>query len=433
MDKPLLPFTTRVPAGPSPETAAVENMRQLIQLRWIAVAGQTLTILLTHYVLQVPLALAPMLGLSAFLAVANLLATMALARQRVFNTEVMLALLIDMAALTLQLYFSGGASNPFVSLFLLQVVLGAILLPPLAAGLLAAAAALSYGLLSLRYIPLALPDSALDLLAVGRWTAFLMVAGLLVFFIARISRNLRARDGYLADLRQHAAEEEGIVRMGLFASGAAHELGTPLGTLAVILADWRRIPAIARDAELLADVEAMQSEIQRCKGIVTDILHSAGQPRGEPMESAAADAFLTATLDAWRPTHPDVPLEYRPHGIAGALTAVNPELRQAIWSVLDNAAEVSPAAVRLQASVQDGMLAIVVHDEGPGFPAQVLAQLGRPYQSSKGAGHGLGLFLAANVVRRLGGKLEAANRPEGGAEVTLTLPLAGVAGADRHG
>lgn len=411
----------------------MENMRQLIQLRWIAVAGQTLTILLTHHVLHVPLALAPMLGLTAFLAFANLLATMALKRQRVLASEIMLALLIDMAALTLQLYFSGGASNPFISLFLLQVVLGAILLPPLAAGVLAAAAALSYGLLSLRYVPLALPGSALDLLDLGRWTAFLMVAALLVFFIARISRNLRARDAYLADLRQHAAEEEGIVRMGLFASGAAHELGTPLGTLAVILADWRRDPAIARDPELLADVAAMQAEIQRCKGIVTDILHSAGQPRGEQMEGAAADAFLNATIQAWRPTHPDVPLSYRPEGIAGAMTAVNPELRQAIWSVLDNAAEVSPSAVRLVARVEDGMLAIVVEDEGPGFPAPVLAQLGRPYQSSKGAGHGLGLFLAANVVRRLGGRLEASNRPEGGAGVTLALPLAGTAGGHGDG
>lgn len=439
MHKPLLALTRRddrSPVGPSAESAAVENMRQLIQLRWIAVAGQTLTIVVTRTVLQVPLVLVPMLGMTVMLAAANLIATMALTRQRVLNSEIMLALLLDMMALTLQLHFSGGAANPFIALYLLQVVLGAILLPQLWAGFLAAAATLSYALLSVWYVPLALPRpftiAGVDLLAIGGWVAFLMVAGLLVFFIARISRNLRARDAYLADLRQHAAEEEGIVRMGLFASGAAHELGTPLGTLAVILADWRRVPSVAQDPELLAEVEEMQAEIQRCKGIVSDILHSAGQPRGEPMESAAAQDFLDDAVASWQLTHPDVPLVYRCDGLAGAMAPVNPALRQAIWSLLDNAAEASPSGLSLVASSEEGTLVIAVEDEGPGFPPEALAHVGKLYQSTKGAGHGLGLFLAVNVARRLGGRLEAANAAEGGAEVRLILPLAGAPGEAVH-
>ena len=109
----------------------------------------------------------------------------------------------------------------------------------------------------------------------------LYVAGvLLVIFIARISRNLRSRDAHVADLRRRAAEEDGIVRMGLFASGAAHELGTPLASLSVILADWRRMPELDRSPELADDVAEMEAELARCKAIVTDILHSAGEPRG---------------------------------------------------------------------------------------------------------------------------------------------------------
>jgi two-component system sensor histidine kinase RegB len=431
MDKPLLALTRlnqHDADGPVVESAAVENMRQLIQLRWIAVAGQTLTIVLAHRLLGVPLAVGPMLGLTVFLGAANLVATMALARRRVLNSEIMLALLLDMTALTLQLHFSGGASNPFIALYLLQVVLGAILLPQLWAGLLVVTAALSYALVSVWYVPLDLPQpwpgADADLLAVGGGIAFLMVASLLVFFIARISRNLRARDAYLADLRQHAAEEEGIVRMGLFASGAAHELGTPLGTLAVILADWRRVPTIARDPELLAEVQEMQAEIQRCKGIVSDILHSAGQPRGESMESASAANFLDVAVESWRLTHPDALLDYRCEGIAAAMIAVNPALRQAIWSLLDNAAEASPVGLSLVARPQGPSLVIAVRDKGPGFPPEVLAHVGKLYQSTKGVGHGLGLFLAANVARRLGGRLEATNAAEGGADVRLILPLA---------
>ena len=424
MDAPLLALTRR-PGGPSAETAAAENMRQLIQLRWIAVAGQTLAILFARYGLGVPLPLAEMLGVALLLALANLLATMALPRHRVREGEVMLALLADMGVLTLQLYFSGGATNPFVSLYLLQVVLGAILLPPASVAVLVAATVLGYALLSFAYVPLALPPlPAGDLFALGRWISFAMVASLLVLFIVRISRNLRARDAYVADLRQHAAEEEGIVRMGLFASGAAHELGTPLGTLSVILADWRRVPAIAGDPELAAEVREMQAEVGRCKNIVSDILHSAGQPRGEAMESMAASAFLDTAVGEWRRTHPNTPLAYDREGVGGAVIAVDPALRQAIWNLLDNAAEASPAGLSLTAAIEQGMLAVAVQDAGPGFDPAALGRVGTLYQSTKGAGHGIGLFLATNVARQLGGRLEARNREEGGAEVRLVLPLA---------
>jgi len=426
MDAPLLALTRPGP-GLIAETTAAANMRQLIQLRWIAVAGQTLAILLVHFGFGIVLPVVEMLGVAALLAVANLLATMALPRHRVHDGEVMLALLIDMGALTLQLYFSGGATNPFISLYMLQVVLGAILLPPVAVAVLVTATALSYALLTVAYVPLLLPARLLvehaDLFAIGHWVGFVMVASLLVLFIVRISRNLRARDAHVADLRQHAAEEEGIVRMGLFASGAAHELGTPLGTLSVILADWRRVPAVAADPELASEVEEMQAEVQRCKGIVSDILHSAGQPRGEAMRSMAAADFLTDLVQAWQPTHPQVPIAIGIEDAGAAVIAVDPALRQAVTNLLDNAAEASPLGLRLTGKVEEGMLAIVVRDYGPGFDPAALAHVGELYRSTKGAGHGLGLFLASNVARRMGGRIEARNPAGGGAEVRLILPL----------
>jgi two-component system, sensor histidine kinase RegB len=426
MDAPLLALTRPGP-GLIAETTAAANMRQLIQLRWIAVAGQTLAILLVHYGFGIALPVVEMLGVAALLAAANLLAMMALPRHRVHDGEVMLALLIDMGALTLQLYFSGGATNPFISLYLLQVVLGAILLPPVAVAVLATATTLSYALLTVSYVPLLLPARLLvehaDLFAIGHWVGFVMVASLLVLFIVRISRNLRARDAHVADLRQHAAEEEGIVRMGLFASGAAHELGTPLGTLSVILADWRRMPAVAADPELASEVEEMQAEVQRCKAIVSDILHSAGQPRGEAMRSMAAADFLTDLAEAWQPTHPQVPIATSIEDAGAAVIAVDPALRQAVTNLLDNAAEASPLGLRLTGKVEEGMLAIVVRDYGPGFDPAALAHVGELYRSTKGAGHGLGLFLASNVARRMGGRIEARNPAGGGAEVRLILPL----------
>ena len=432
MDTPLLALTRRRGAsgpGPSAESTAVENMRQLAQLRWIAVAGQLITIAVVALVLGLPLPLAPMLGVAALLALANLAGAAWLASgRRVTGPALLLALLIDIGALTVQLYCSGGAANPFISLYLLQVVLGAILLEFWSAWVLVVVTSLCFAGLTVSHVPLVFPPGLIAdsgaLYAVGALIGFALTGALIGLFITRITRNLRARDGYLADLRQHAAEEDGIVRMGLFASGAAHELGTPLASLSVILNDWRRMPRLATDAELGGELAEMQAEVERCKAIVADILHSAGDSGVEMAELTDARAFLDDVAAAWRPTHPDVPLAFAADGLAGATLAAGGSLRQAIWNLLDNSAEASPRGIALAGTRHDRTLVVAITDDGPGFPPARLASVGRLYQSSKGAGHGVGLFLAANVARRLGGRLDARNRDEGGAEVSLTLPLA---------
>ena len=129
-------------------------------------------------------------------------------------------------------------------------------------------------------------------------------------------------------------------------------------------------------------------------------------------------------IATWRPTHAGVPVTYACDRLDGAAVVAGASLRQAIWNLLDNAAEASPHAIAIAARRHDDALVVAIADQGPGFPPERLAMIGRPYQSTKGAGHGVGLFLTANVARRLGGQIEARNPVGGGAEVTLTLPLA---------
>jgi two-component system sensor histidine kinase RegB len=429
MEMPLLALTRRraqgAPPGPSPDTMA-DNFRQLMQLRWLAVAGQLVTILTVHFGFGVDLPLGEMLGIVALLAVFNLVTLVSLRTRRVTNLEMTFALLIDMAALAGQLYLSGGTTNPFSLLFLLQVVLGAILLDRWSAWLLVAAAASCNVLLGIHHRQLAFPanfaHSQRDLFTYGGWLAFGLAALLLTLFIARISSNLRTREAYLGELRQRALEEEGIVRMGLFASGAAHELGTPLATLSVILGDWRRMPDIANDPQLAGEVEEMQAEVERCKAIVSGILRTAGEPRGEAMAREYAVEFLQDVVREWRSTHQDTRLSFDFANAGSATLVAEPELRQAIWNLLNNAAEASPQRIELVAKLQAETLVIAVRDEGRGFARDQLANLGKPMHSAKGAGHGVGLFLAGNVARQLGGRLDAINLPTGGAEVRLELP-----------
>ncbi|WP_218123169.1 ATP-binding protein [Sphingomonas sp. NFR15] len=404
----------------------------LVQLRWLAVAGQLATILLVQFGMGVELPLRAMALVLAALVLVNL-ASLSLLRQRrtITNSELLLALLLDVAALTTQLYLSGGATNPFVSLFLLQVVLGAILLGRWSSWALVVVTCGAFALLMRRFRPLDLPinlaSDPFGLHIVGSWACFALVAVLLVLFVTRISGNLRARDAYVADMRQRAADQDHILQIGLLASGAAHELGTPLASLAVILGDWRRMPRLAADPELAQDVAEMQAEVERCKAIVTGILMSAGEARGEAPEITSVHGFFADLVDYWR-ARGTTPLAYD-NAFGPDLPIVSDTaLKQVICNVLDNAAEVSPQGIGLAVERAGDAIRLSVRDAGPGFAPDMLANLGKPYQSTKQRpGGGLGLFLVVNVMRKLGGSVTARNRDEGGAEVTLRLPIASLA------
>jgi two-component system sensor histidine kinase RegB len=423
------------------DATAGKNLLQLVQLRWMAVGGQVLTIGLVQFGFGIPLPLREMAAMLVTLVAVNLISLLRLRlRASIGPTELFLALLFDVAVLTVQLYLSGGATNPFISLYLLQVTLAAILLEVRWAWAMVAITALCCLGLTLDYRPLDLPAHlSAQLFALhlqGILVCFILDAALLVMFVTRISGNLRAHDANLAQMQRQAVEEDHIVRMGLLASGAAHELGTPLATVSVILGDWRRMPQLREIPGMAQEMEEMQAAIQRCKTIVTGILLSAGEVRGEAPEVTTVGGFFDDAVEDWRASRSAVGLVYENRFGADLPIVADPALEQVLSNVLDNAQEASPGHVRLQVRREEEMLVLEVSDDGPGFMPEMLSQLGKPYQSSKGRqGGGLGLFLVMNVVRKLGGGVAARNRPEGGATVTVSLPLAALAmdAGGRHG
>lgn len=427
----LLPGPTGLTG--TPDHAGLRSMQQLIQLRWIATFGQVAAILVVHFGYGITLPLQAMFAVLGVLVVFNLLS---LAwwhgRSRITGLALLVALLVDVASLTVQLHLSGGLSNPFLFLYLLQVALGAVLLRSPYTWLVAAATALGVVLLVVFPGPTRIPvdpaDGLADPYVQGLLVCFGLMAALLVVFVARIERILRERAARLAALRQRAAEEEHIVRMGLLASGAAHELGTPLSTLAVILRDWQRLPLFASEPELREDVAEMEAQVLRCKAIVTNILLSAGEMRGEAPRETTLHAFLDDLAAEWKRSRPVRHFEYRNRCDEDPPLVSEPGLRQMVFNVLDNALEASPDHVVLDVVCLGNELVIEVADSGSGFDAAILERLGTPYNSSKGEpGRGLGLFLSVNVARTLGGRLSARNRPMGGAVVTMVLPLSALA------
>lgn len=402
--------------------ATETRMHPLIQLRWIAVLGQIATIVFATLVLGIQLPLVPMANVLLILVAFNLF-SMWRWRQRdeVTPTALYLSLLVDVITLTAQLHFSGGINNPFVFLYLLQVVLAAVLLPPTASVGIAVLTLAGFIAQMFWASPVDIPE---QYRLAGLFICFVLNAALIVVFITRINRILRDHDADLARLQQRAAEEEHIVRMGLLASGAAHELGTPLATISVLLSDWRRMPLFRDDTTLMEDAAEMQQQIDRCKTIVSGILLSAGNMRAESPQQSRLHEFFDTLVANWRQTRPVQAFDYRMHISHDPLMVSDEGVKQMICNVLDNALEASPHWLALDISLYEKSLVIAVQDDGPGFTEALLENFGRPYQSSKGKpGGGLGLFLSRNVARDLGGNIIPENRLDGGAQVTMVLPL----------
>jgi len=438
MQSPLDFFARAARTSPSAAAANVEfaaghkNMLQLIELRWIAVIGQVTTIAAAILLFGIELPLVHMLQVLSCLIAFNVASHLRWHERRpVSNGEMFMAILVDVSSLTVLLYLSGGTTNPFAFLYLLQVIVSAVLLDVLWTWSIVVITITCMAGLAAFAEPLALPfdhERGIGSLYVqGLLVCFALNAGLLVLFVSRISDNVRDKATQLAALRQRAAEEEHIVRMGLLASGAAHELGTPLSTVSVILGDWKRMPAFRDDPELLGELTEMQTQLKRCKSIVSGILLSAGEARGESAERTTLRSFLDGLVERWQASRPVRTFTYNDRIADDWSVASDSALRQTVDNLLDNALEASPDWVQLDAHIDERTLVLSVLDRGPGFAPSMLAQLGKPYQSTKGKpGGGLGLFLAVNVVRKLGGTVTATNREEGGAAVILRLPLSAI-------
>lgn len=416
-----------------PADAGRRNMLLLTQLRWLAVGGQLVTVAVVNFALGVDLPMTQLLMSTATLAALNIASHVLIASGARFTDGALAAaLLFDVGALTVQLSLSGGITNPFAALFLLHIVLGAVLLRPHYPWTIVAATLIALGILSLDPTPLVLPPDLpvdpVNLYLFGGFVCFVLIAVLLVVFIGQISRNLRSHDAALAAVRQRAAEEDHIVRMGLLASGAAHELGTPLSLLSVAIGDWRAMPRLRDDAELQQELAEMDGAVRRCKAIVSGILMSAGEARGVAPEVTSVRRFLTEIVADYRASLLPGTLDFDDRFGADVTIVSDPALRQVIGNVIDNAIEVSPGTVTLTALREEDALVIEIADRGTGFAPEILATFGQPYRSTKGKpGGGLGLFLLVNVLRKLGGEASAENRLDGGARVRIVLPLAALA------
>ena len=337
-------------------------------------------------------------------------------------------LLLDVAALTVLLYYSGGSTNPFVLMYLMPITLTAAALPGFFSGLMAVVSVACYSLLMVSYRPMphvhSQHGSEFDLHVMGMWLGFVISAGLIAYFVVKMGQTLRDRDAALAALREDHLRNERILALGTLATGAAHELGTPLSTMAVLLKEMER--ESGGDTDLAGKVGILRDQVSRCKQILSSLSVSAGHARAEAGSGMPLDGYLQKLLADWRALRPAARLEAVCDGTRPAPRILTEQtLTQAIINILNNAADASPNQIEMEARWDAQELRIEIRDRGPGLAPAVEQNAGTLFFTTKEPGHGLGLglFLAHATLNRFGGKVELFNREGGGACTRLILPL----------
>jgi two-component system sensor histidine kinase RegB len=413
----------------------------LVRMRWAAVAGQLLTVAVARWGLGLEIQLGWLLAIVAFTAASNALLAASLDRLAGRASEVAAAVIaLDVVLLTALLGLSGGAANPFSVLYLVHVSLAALLFGFRWSLAIAGLCAACYATIFAVHAPLmdhaghgghdmghgmSHGPGSIDLHLQGMWAATVVAALILSYFVARTASALRERDAQLRALERAASRNEKLVALSALAAGAAHELGSPLGTIAVAASELDRAAQRMPGAEALAeDARLIREQAARCREILARMSGEAGADLGEgldPIDLAALFGAVRERLDA---------REWQRLTVACAapdatLRAPRTALAQALVNLVRNGLAAAPerSPVSLDASVHGEHVRFEVRDGGGGMAPDVLARAGEPFFSTRpaGAGMGLGLFLSRAVAERLGGRLSLEADPDGGTRAVLEV------------
>lgn len=419
-------------------TTSAANLRRLALIRLILIIALLMSLGYSQFATGSDLILPTNLTIMAMFALINVLTFWRLQQPwPVTDPEYFGQLLLDIVGVSVILYTSGGATNPFISYYLVPITISAALLPWRYTWMIAALSLAAYTLLLFFYQPLPalLPDHSqhsghdmvmdnrgVNLHILGMWVTFALSTALITYFVVKMAHALRAQQLQQANSREDELRDEQILAVATLAAGTAHELGTPLSTMTVLLDEMTA--SDITDKPLQDDLQCLKTQLERCRKILANLVNTAEIRSHDEKQTVYLKAYIATLVDHWQLMRPQTDLRVTVDPvIRQQRLRVDPTLEQAISNLLNNAAEASRNGVDLNLSIERQQAVIVVRDDGDGIPLEVADRIGKPFVTTKGKGLGLGLFLSHATIDRYGGSIKLYNHPEGGTVAELRLPL----------
>jgi two-component system sensor histidine kinase RegB len=432
-----MPGPTSSMAGDALAEGGRLKLSWLVQLHWWAILGQVLIVGLAEIWTEFDLPVPHIMALLTAEVIGNLVLRSWARTAHVTESMMATVMVLDAAVLTLLLDLTGGASNPYSTLYLVNVALAAVLLPGRWSWVLMAVTLTGFAWLFLHELMTGAahhvrfgmtPEQVLVAHVRASWVALALAAIFIVYFVRRVALALADRERELQHTRAKAERREKLASLATLAAGAAHELSTPLSTITVVAKELQRNLTAAVSDDVARDLKLIRDQVARCREILDRMAGHAGEQVGEPLRSQAVAEWVAAAFDGLQGR--ERVLQERAPGIDGVPLVGPPRaLADALRGLLKNALQASDTAstvtLRLESTVK-GLVRATVIDQGRGMSPEVLARVGEPFFTTKvpGEGMGLGLFLTRALAEQLGGEFHITSSPEHGTEARLELPAA---------
>lgn len=427
------------------------RLRTLSNLRWLAIGGQSAALFVVHFGLDYHLPLGYcLIAIATSVALNSFLAIRFPATHRLTNRDATFFLAFDVVQLGALLYLTGGIENPFALMFLAPVVIAAATLNFGNTLILAGLAFASISTIALIHFPLPwAPDERLTLPPLyqgGIWASLVIGIGFTSIYAWRIASEAARMQAGLAATQLALAREHRLAALGALATAAAHQLGTPLGTIAVVARELERsVPATSPEAE---DARLLRAEAERCRDILTRLARPEESVLGT-QDRLPLGALLDEVAGEYRDGDIEIAIELPQAGRAGSEPKVwrIPAFVHGLGNLIANAADFARTRVAIAASWDAAELRLWVEDDGPGFDPEILERIGEPYVTSRPGtdalgntelgpadtfsgqqGMGLGFFIAKTLIEQTGGSVKAGNAQAGGARIGLRWPRGAIDG-----